>query len=182
MSINKLQTGWQVIYTKPRHEKKVRDQLAKNGLTVFLPMIKSLRSWADRKKYVDLPLFPSYLFVKLNDKQEYCRSMSLDGMLYYLRSGKEFAEVSDTVINNIRILLNHGEHLEVSHQRFQPGTLLAVKEGPFAGFTCEVIRYMGRENILVRIELLQRCLLLNLSVESLFCDPFVTGQVELSSH
>jgi transcriptional antiterminator RfaH len=173
-----MMTGWRVVYTKPRHEKKVSDQLAKYDLAVFLPMIKSLRTWGDRKKYIDLPLFPSYLFVKLTDSQDYCRSMNLDGMRYYLRSGKEIAQVSESVINNIRILVNHSEHLEVSHERFQPGTFLAVKEGPFAGFTCEVVRYMGKEKILVRIELLQRCLLLNLPVGSLFCDPFVTEPME----
>jgi transcriptional antiterminator RfaH len=169
-----LMTGWRVVYTKPRHEKKVSDQLAKCGLTVFLPMIKSLRTWGDRKKYIDLPLFPSYLFVELAGAQDYCRSMNLEGMLYFLRSGKEIAQVNEAVINNIRILLGHAEHLEVSHERFPPGTFLAVKEGPFAGFTCEVVRYMGKEKILVRIELLQRCLLLNLPVESLFRNPFLT--------
>lgn len=168
-------TGWRVVYTKPRHEKKVCDQLSKNGLSVFLPMVKSLRTWGDRKKYIDLPLFPSYVFVKLTDGQSYCRSMQLEGVLYYLHSGTGIAHVSDVVINNIRIMLGCPECIEVSHERFQPGTFLAVKEGPFAGFTCEVVRYMGKEKILVRIELLSRCLLLNLPTGNLFRDPFLTG-------
>lgn len=55
----KLTTAWRVAYTRPHHEKKVCDQMSKAGATVFVPMIKSLRTWGDRRKYIDIPLFPS---------------------------------------------------------------------------------------------------------------------------
>jgi len=166
--MNNNKTGWSVIYTKPRHEKKVCEQLTKVEVESFLPMIKTLRTWSDRKKYIDMPLFPSYLFVKLPDNQSYFRSLQLDGMLYYLRSGKAIASVGESVINNIKMLLGHPQQIEVSHDHFQPGVNLAIREGPFTGFECEVVNYKGKEKILVRIDLLKRSLLLNIPVEHLF--------------
>ncbi|HEX9511227.1 MAG TPA: UpxY family transcription antiterminator [Puia sp.] len=166
--MNNFKTGWFVIYTKPRHEKKVSEQLHKADVSAFLPMIKTLKTWCDRKKYVEMPVFPSYVFVKLPDNQSYYRTLQIDGMLYYLRTGKEIATVSETVISNIKMLLLHPQHIEVCHEHFQPGLSLVVKEGPFTGFSCEVVNYKGKEKILVRIELLKRSLILNLPVDHLF--------------
>jgi transcription antitermination factor NusG len=60
-------TGWYVMYTKPRHEKQVTRQLELLEINSYLPTIKTLRKWADRKKYVVMPLFPSYVFVNLEN-------------------------------------------------------------------------------------------------------------------
>jgi hypothetical protein len=53
--------GWYVAYTKPRHERTAVYSLQKAGIGSFLPLTKKLRIWSDRKKYVEEPLFPSYL-------------------------------------------------------------------------------------------------------------------------
>ena len=55
--------NWYVIYTAPRAEKQVRDRLVETGVEVFLPLHMTPRQWSDRVKLVEMPLFPSYLFV-----------------------------------------------------------------------------------------------------------------------
>ncbi|MET0461937.1 MAG: UpxY family transcription antiterminator [Chitinophagaceae bacterium] len=166
--VNTYDAGWFVIYTKPRHEKRIIRQLDHLDVCHFLPIIKTLRNWSDRKKYVDVPLFPSYIFVKLKDAQAYFDTLDIEGILYYVRSGKQIARISETIINNLRLIISNAvAPVEVSTEVIRPGTLLRIKEGPFIGFCCEVIEHRGRQKILVRIELLKRNILLDVPVESL---------------
>jgi transcription antitermination factor NusG len=56
---------WYAIRTRSRHEKMVSDQLEKQGIENFLPLIKRNRKWSDRIKEVELPLFAGYNFVRV---------------------------------------------------------------------------------------------------------------------
>ena len=160
--------GWFVVYTKPRHEKRIIRQLDQLGVCHFLPIIKTLRKWSDRKKYIDTPLFPSYIFVKLKDAQTYFNTLDIEGILYYVRNGKQIARISETIINNLRLIISNAiAPVEVSAELIRPGTVLRIKEGPFIGFCCEVIEHRGRQKMLVRIELLKRNIILDVTVGSL---------------
>lgn len=157
--------GWFVIYTRPQHEKKVQADLIKRGLQTFLPCINTLRNWADRKKYVNTPLFPSYIFVYLESNQDYFMSLEAPGALYLLRSGKELAKVSPDVIEDIRVLLQMSYNVEVTTQRFKPGEQLLIQQGAFAGYHCEFVESNGFYKAIVRLNFMQRCLLVSLPEE-----------------
>jgi transcription antitermination factor NusG len=159
--------AWYVIYTRPRHERKVVDHLAELNIETFLPRIVTLRQWHDRKKYIEMPLFPSYVFVHLRAEQDYFESLSHESILYYLRTGKKIASISTSTIDDVRMIVNNYRDIEVSTDNFLPGKKLSIKEGPFTGYSCEVVEYCGKKKIIVRVELLQRSVLVNLSVDSL---------------
>ena len=55
--------AWYVVYTAPKAEKQVQQRLAEQRIEVFLPLHLAPRKWSDRVKLVEMPLFPSYLFV-----------------------------------------------------------------------------------------------------------------------
>ena len=55
---------WYALKTRSRHEKRVRDQLVQRDVDTFLPLCESWRQWKDRKKKVELPLFPGYCFAR----------------------------------------------------------------------------------------------------------------------
>lgn len=55
---------WYALKTRSRHEKAVRDQLLQRDIDTFLPVCESWRQWKDRKKRVELPLFPGYCFAR----------------------------------------------------------------------------------------------------------------------
>src|SRR5487761_208416 len=59
-----LPCEWFAIRTRPRHEKVVTSQLETSGIETFLPLSTQVRSWSDRRKIVDFPLFPGYVFVR----------------------------------------------------------------------------------------------------------------------
>ena len=60
-----LQMRWYAAYTNARHEKRVGQQMEGNRIDCFVPLYKSVRRWKDRRKQLELPLFPGYVFVRL---------------------------------------------------------------------------------------------------------------------
>ena len=74
---------WYAIYTRSRNEKKVSMQLEERGLEHFLPLVPQLRYWKDRKKIVNMPIFPGYVFVniKLSEKIRVLRTNGVVGLL-----------------------------------------------------------------------------------------------------
>ena len=165
--MNNFKEGWYVIYTKPRHEKKLHTRLAQMNINSFLPLRKKLHSGHQLKRYVDEPLFPSYIFIYLNDMQSYYHGIDTEGALYYIRNGKEIARVGEAVINNIKLAVNHAEDFEVSEKRFMPGSRLVISKGALTGLACEVVQSDSRKKLLVRVDLLQRNILLSLPEEYL---------------
>ncbi|HTI08482.1 MAG TPA: UpxY family transcription antiterminator [Puia sp.] len=165
--MNNFHAGWYLIYTKPRHEKKVHTRLNEMQINSFLPLTKKLRTWHDRKKYIDEPLFPSYVFIYLNSLQNYYEGIDAEGSLYYVRTGKEIARIQDSVVNNIKLVAEHAKDPEISETRFQPGHKLVISKGALTGLACEVIESNSKQKLLVRVDLLQRNILITLPAEHL---------------
>ncbi|MGB8192328.1 MAG: UpxY family transcription antiterminator [Chitinophagaceae bacterium] len=162
-----FQKGWYLLYTKPRQEKKLHSRLTEMDIRSFLPMRKRLRSLRKRRHYVDEPLFPSYLFIYLNDLQNYYTCMDTDGALFYVRVGKKIAKVSDSVIDNVRLLVDRVTDMEVSDHHFLKGRQMVISKGPLTGLCCEVIQVNNMRKLLVRVDMLSRNVLVNLSTDYL---------------
>lgn len=164
----KFKEGWRLIYTKPRQEKKLGAQLQEKEIAYYLPTIRSLRTWHDRKKFIDMPLFPSYVFVYLPSSQHYFNVMKNEGFLCYVKSGNEIVNVRENTIEEIKFLLAHGSDIEITaHSNFQPGKQVMIRNGPFTGMECRVVKYNNKEKILVSVSLIQRNILATIPVEYL---------------
>ena len=60
--------NWYVLFTKPRCEKKAEEQLLSIGINAYCPTRSEIKFWSDRKKRVDLPVLPSIILIKIDDK------------------------------------------------------------------------------------------------------------------
>ncbi|MEM6684288.1 MAG: transcription termination/antitermination NusG family protein, partial [Bacteroidota bacterium] len=89
-----LSIGWYVLYVRSRCEKKVYESLKEISLESYLPQVKTIQQWSDRKKVVHKPLFPSYIFVNINSSLEFHKALSVNGACSYIRFGKEYANVT----------------------------------------------------------------------------------------
>ena len=103
---------WYAIYTKPRWEKKVYGFLAEKGLEVYCPLNRVRKKWSDRVKWVEEPLFKSYVFVKLPEAAlPSVRLVSgVVNFVYWL--GKP-AKIRDKEIDDIRKFLNDHDEVQV---------------------------------------------------------------------
>lgn len=158
--------NWMVVYTRSKWEKKVDHLLQEKGIESFCPVIKKERQWADRKKIVEFPLFNSYLFVKVNNKEELAVRETLGVVNFIYHSGKP-ATVREEVIQKIQEYLNVYPDLEtvsISHLRI--GDKVKIKEGLFSDHLGEVVKIEGK-NVLMIIEQLDCALTTKVNVENI---------------
>ncbi len=166
-----FKNSWYVAYTRPRHEKRISELLTEAGITNFLPTTKVLSTWHDRKKYVIMPLFPSYIFVYLDSVEGFYEALRTNGVLYFVKQGKENSSISEDIINSMRFMTSFDSSIEVSTNKFHAGQQIIIQQGVFTGLSCEVVEHSGKSNILVRVNLLQRNILMNLETINLLAVP-----------
>ena len=150
--------GWYVLYTKPKWERKISQILTEKKLETYLPEIKVHKQWSDRKKIIHKPLFPSYVFVKIDNKTEYYTSYSVKGVFSFVRFGNEYAIVSEEEIEQIKALisLNNLEKVELNNVYSKIGEKVKIKYGPFSGKECVVLRKGNKNKIIVKINSLNQ--------------------------
>ena len=122
---------WYVIYTKSRNEKKVAELLQKNGVEVFCPLVKLKKNWSDRKKIVETPLFNSYVFVNVSEKDRNV-VFNVPGVIRYLFWLKKPAIVKDSEIESLKAVLNDTMD-SFSIENYQIGDTVKISEGVFKG-------------------------------------------------
>ena len=77
--------NWYAVQTRSRHEKMVARQLEGQGFATFLPLTHQLRQWSDRRKLVELPLFPGYTFLRMIYQPEHrLRVLSTEGIVGFV--------------------------------------------------------------------------------------------------
>jgi transcriptional antiterminator RfaH len=140
--------NWYVVYTKPKWEKKVAEQLKKNGIECYCPLITQVRQWSDRKKKVEVPLFNSYVFVQLPEVDRNLVFQSAGAVRYLFWLGKP-AIVRDEEINIIKKGLDGSDTCEVSLVPFQVGDKIELDSGPFSTQTAIVQEVNNTHYILV---------------------------------
>src|SRR5215472_17658750 len=91
---------WYALYTCPRHEKYVQKQLTVRALESYLPLSRSLRRWNDREAWIDLPLFPGYLFVRMGLNAR-VRALSVPGVVRIVSFRGQPASLTEEEIQSI---------------------------------------------------------------------------------
>ncbi|WP_367867929.1 transcription termination/antitermination protein NusG [Pedobacter sp. WC2423] len=160
-------SGWYVVYTRSRYEKKICNQLTERGIEYFFPVNKILKVWSDRKKYMDAPLFPSYVFIYLKDIESMYKVLEIDGVVSYIRSGKEIVRVTEKVIDDLKLIFKNDKEISVSERYFESGQKVVIHHGPLTGLDCEIVECYGEHKILVRVSFLKRSIILSLLPEQL---------------
>src|SRR5437588_4315475 len=61
-----LRPHWYTAYTCANHEKRIAEYFSKRLIEHFLPLYQTARRWKDRTKLIQAPLFPSYIFVRID--------------------------------------------------------------------------------------------------------------------
>ncbi|MAQ76398.1 MAG: antitermination protein NusG [Aquimarina sp.] len=148
-----FKAGWYVLYVKSRQEGKVDRFLIDNGLESFVPMIKTIRKWSDRKKIVSIPLFSSYIFVRINNAKDLYDAMSVQGACSFITCAGKYSLVRDEEIEQIKFLVNSDDILNVQRHNLSPyvGDMRMIEKGPLRGLECEIININNENKIIVRL-------------------------------
>jgi transcriptional antiterminator NusG len=155
VEMNIAGVSWYALYVKSRHEFVSLSELSQKGIETFLPSIKKPRQWKDRKKIVEFPLFPGYLFVRVQPSPEKLLNvLKTRGVVTFisLSSGNP-STVPDEEMDSLKLLVESGEELDI-YPHLKEGTEVVVKRGPLKGAHGILIRRAEQYMFLINIKLL----------------------------
>lgn len=164
MNTKKEAFAWFAVHTRPRAEKKVNQLLISQGYEVYLPLQRRLRQWSDRKKWVDMPFIPSYLFVFTVPSRLYqvVRTYGVTKVIYF--EGKP-APIPDEQIDWLKKMLLYDVPVELVREKLEPGMKVRVVKGHLIGMKGELISYKSAHKVVVRLEKLDYSLLVTIPVD-----------------
>ncbi len=104
--------NWYAVYTRPRCEKKVVEILTRKNIKSYCPLVKSLRKLNDSRKSLMEPLFPTYVYVKMNenDLHKLKNINRIISVVYWLQQP---VMIRDIEIEMIQRFINEHKNIQI---------------------------------------------------------------------
>ena len=139
--------NWYLIKTKPRQEKIAIQNLENQDYVAFCPRAK-----INNKLVI---LFPSYLFVQLNEKtQNFSPIHSTQGVSYFVKFGLHYAKVPASVIKFIKANQHITTEKLINLNKFKPGDKVQISDGVFKNWVAIFKCYKPDERVILLMNLL----------------------------
>lgn len=147
---------WYAIQTKPNKEREVAKRLSDLSVEVFLPWMRTRRRIGTRFQWMLVPLFPGYLFCRLDIVVSGKVARYCPGVKDFLTFGNRIAEVGSEIIQTLKERCPDGI-AEIEPLNVKPGDTVRINEGPFSGLEAIFERSLkGSERVAVLLEILGR--------------------------
>ena len=159
-SAQNQQLRWYALYTCARHERRVADQIERRQLSCFLPSYRSVRRWKDRRKELELALFPGYVFVHMSLSNK-LKVLQVPGVVQLVSFHGQPAALPSEEIEALRNRIS-GSAKIAPHPYLQAGRKVRVHSGPFQGLEGIIVRRKDRCRLVFSIDLIQRSLAIEL--------------------
>lgn len=159
--------AWYAVMTRPRHEKKVAEELARRGVCNYVPLMTAVHRWSDRKKMVSTPLFPGYAFVKIEaTPRNKVSVLQVNGVLHFIGNAGHGSAIPESEIESIRGVL--ASDVPVTPWGFlKVGQRVRVRGGALDGVEGQLVE-CGRR-LVVSVGAIQRGL--SIAVEGYQVEP-----------
>jgi transcription antitermination factor NusG len=145
---------WFAVWTRSRHEKSVHEQLGWKDIETFLPTITRWSRWKDRKKQVDWPLFPGYVFARFEPDSS-LPILKCSGVVSIVSFEGRPAPIPDIEIDGVRRLVE-------SELQYDPcplireGAMVEVIHGPLKGVFGRLVRKGSHARLVLSVDLIGR--------------------------
>jgi transcription antitermination factor NusG len=158
---------WFALRVKSRHEKAVALAIRSKGFEEFLPLYRWRQTWSDRSKWVEMPLFPGYVFCQL-DPARRLPLLTIPGVLNFVCFGKTPVPIEDSEIASVQSAIQ--SDLVTEPCSFpNGGQRVRIGKGPLAGTEGILIDATDRQRVVVSITILRRSVAVN--IESQWVEP-----------
>jgi transcription termination/antitermination protein NusG len=145
---------WYAVRVKSKFEFVTTGALRDKGFEQFLPSYRSKRQWSDRVKEVELPLFPGYVFCRLDAARPY-DVLNSPGVVHIVSAGKTPIAVDHSEVAALQTMCRSG--LAVEPWPFvQEGQRVTIERGPLTGAEGVISAVKNEVRLVVSITLLQR--------------------------
>jgi len=157
-----LEEQWYALYTRSRHEKAVTTLLKDKGMTTFLPLFSRVHRWSDRRKTVQVSLFPSYTFVRMIATPESCvRILQTPGVVGFVGTGRRGIPIPDKQIEDIQTLL--AQNIPCAIFPFlRVGQRVRIRGGCLDGIEGRLVTLKGDRSLVISIEPILHSLVIRL--------------------
>jgi transcription antitermination factor NusG len=145
---------WYAVHVRSNFERIVSRNLEDKGFELFLPTYRAERRWSDRMKQVDVPLFPGYVFCRLNP-QARVPVLTIPGVVQIVGQGKVPVVISETEINAIKTILK-SDLPYLPWSSLTTGQRVIVERGPMVGVEGVLIESRKSHRLVVSVIMLQR--------------------------
>ncbi len=150
---------WYAVHTRSRFEQKVFDGFTAKSIESFLPKIQVMSRRKDRRKKIDIPLLPGYVFVRFDMAPEvYWDVIKTTGVVRMVSFRGKPVPANDEEVASLMIL--DGTDRTVQNQTYvKTGDRVMIMDGPLKGLVGFYLRRKGQsEKVVVSVELLKRSL------------------------
>jgi len=149
-------TCWFAIQTWPRYEKKVACELQEKGIKAFLPLSSAKHQWSDRQRLVQLPLFPSYVFVRITYSMDARISvLRTNGVSSFVGVRGMGTAIPDREIEAVRTVLEHRVPFE-PYSFLRIGERVRIRGGSLDGIEGVLTALDGDQSVVISVNLIQR--------------------------
>ena len=158
--LNNDRNIWILIYTKSGEERKAHENLKRQGFETFLPLIASTNKDIDLSPLV--PLFPRYLFVKINTELSNWHSIKYSlGVSKIVMFSDKFTSIPEDIINSLKIRLDQsGVYKEnISIVDYKEGDTVLISDGHFAGVDAIFLSKKSKDRVRLLLKLLNTSVL-----------------------
>ena len=145
---------WFALYTCANHERRVAAQLEARGVEHFLPLHRSCRNWKDRRVFLELPLFPGYVFARFPFAAR-ARVLQAGGVVRLVGSNGQPSPLPDCSIEGLRAGILSALRFE-PHPYLTAGARVRILHGPLAGMTGIVVRRKNGNRVVLSFDVIQR--------------------------
>ncbi len=159
-----LQNHWYALYARSRHERQVEERLKGKGIETFFPVRSLQRRWKDRKKIVEFPLFPGYLFVNISmmDRNTILQTPSVVRMI-----GNGLPEpIPDGQIIAVRKFLEAEIQFD-PYPYLVPGMEVEVRRGPLKSVRGVLITKKNKHRLIINVNLINNCIATEIDAEDI---------------
>jgi transcriptional antiterminator NusG len=154
---------WYALHTRSRHEKRVAAHLEQRGVTVFLPILREVHLWSDRRKQVEVPLFPGYVFTRVVYGAE-VRALLLrtEGVTSVVGPRGRGVPIPDKEIEDVQTLVNQRIPL-APYPFLNVGERVRIRGGSLDGVEGILAARNADRSLVVSVQLIRRSLAIRLA-------------------
>ena len=156
---------WYVVYTWPRHEKKVAQHFEERGISHFLPLQTSVHKWNKKSATVSLPLFPGYVFVQASRRNRHL-PLTVPGVVHFVGTASAPAEIPVEEMEFLRDAVRMKRNIE-PHPYLAPGNRVRIASGPMSGLTGVIQRTATGCRIVISVDMIMRSVAVEVDAASL---------------
>ncbi len=165
-----IEKNWYALYTKTRHEFKVRGRLNLMNIETFLPTVERIQRWSDRKKKVIFPLFSCYLFVRKSityeDKVKILRTPGVVRFVSIKNGAPE--PIPEEQILNLKKAIESKEQID-PYPYLKEGVKVRVKKGALEGIIGILVEKREGHLLMLSVDVIQQGT--SLKIDASFVEP-----------